>query len=30
MVMPEEWKDGKVKIKDLGSGEETEVSLDSL
>jgi histidyl-tRNA synthetase len=30
MVMPDEWKDGKVKIKDLESGEETEVSVDSL
>ena len=30
MVMPEEWKDGKVKIKDLESGEEVEVSVDSL
>ena len=30
MVMPDEWKEGKVKIKDLESGEETEVSVDSL
>ena len=30
MVMPDEWKEGKVKIKDLESGEEVEVSLDSL
>ena len=30
MVMPKEWKDGKVKIKDLESGEEVEVSVDSL
>lgn len=30
MVMPDEWKEGKVKIKDLESGEEIEVSLDSL
>ena len=30
MVMPEELKDGKVKIKDLESGEEVEVSVDSL
>ena len=30
MVMPEEWKDGKVKIKDLETGEEIEVSVDSL
>ena len=30
MVMPDEWKDGKVKIKDLESGEEVEVSVDSL
>ena len=30
MVMPDEWKEGKVKIKDLESGEEIEVSVDSL
>ena len=30
MVMPDEWKEGKVKIKDLESGEEVEVSIDSL
>jgi ATP phosphoribosyltransferase regulatory subunit len=30
MVMPDEWKVGKVKIKDLESGEEIEVSVDSL
>ena len=30
MVMPDEWKDGKVKIKDLESGEEIEVSVSSL
>ena len=30
MVMPEEWKDGKVKIKDLETGEEEEVSIESL
>jgi len=30
MVMPDEWKEGKVKIKDLESGEEIEVSIDSL
>ena len=30
MVMPDEWKEGKVKIKDLESGEEVEVSVDLL
>jgi len=30
MVMPEEWKDGKVKIKDLETGEEEEVFIESL
>ena len=30
MVMPDEWKEGKVKIKDLESGKEIEVSVDSL
>ena len=30
MVMPDEWKEGKVKIEDLESGEEVEVSIDSL
>ena len=30
MVMPDEWKEGKVKIKDLESGEEIEVPVDSL
>ena len=30
MIMPEEWARGAVKIKDLKSGEESEVSLDSL
>jgi histidyl-tRNA synthetase len=30
MIMPDEWKEGKVKIKDLESGEEIEVSVDSL
>ena len=30
MVLPEEWKDGKVKIKDLETGEEIEVSIESL
>ena len=30
MVMPDEWKEGKVKIKDLESGEEIEVSVSSL
>ena len=30
MVMPEEWKSGKVRIKDLQSGEETDVSIEEL
>jgi len=30
MVMPEEWKSGKVRIKDLESGEENEVSIEEL
>ena len=30
MVMPEEWKSGKVRIKDLESGEETDVSIEEL
>jgi len=30
MVMPEEWGEGNVRIKDLGSGEETDVSFDDL
>jgi len=30
MVMPEEWSNGKVKVKDLSSGEETEMPFDSL
>ena len=30
MIMPEEWARGAVKIKDLKSGDESEVSLDSL
>ena len=30
MVMPDEWKEGKVKIKNLESGEEIEVSVDLL
>ena len=30
MVMPDEWREGKVKIKDLESGEEVEVSVDLL
>ena len=30
MVMPDEWKDGKVRIKDLESGEERDISVDSL
>lgn len=30
MVMPEEWKSGKVRIKDLESGEEIDVSIEEL
>ena len=30
MVMPEEWKSGKVRIKDLQSGEENDVSIEEL
>ena len=30
MVMPEEWKSGKVRIKDLETGEENDVSLEEL
>ena len=30
MVMPDEWSKGNVKVKDLSTGEETEVSFDSL
>ena len=30
MVMPEEWKSGKVRIKDLESGEEADVSIEEL
>ena len=30
MIMPEEWARGAVRIKDLDSGEESEVTLDSL
>jgi len=30
MVMPEEWSKGMVKVKDLSTGEETEVPFDSL
>ena len=30
MVMPEEWSKGNVKVKDLATGEETEISFDSL
>ena len=30
MVMPEEWKSGKVRIKDLESGEETDVPIEEL
>ena len=30
MVMPEEWKSGNVRIKELESGEETDVSIEEL
>jgi histidyl-tRNA synthetase len=30
MVMPEEWKSGKVRIKDLQSGEENDVLIEEL
>ena len=30
MVMPDEWKDGKVRIKDLETSEETNVDVESL
>lgn len=30
MVMPDEWKEGKVRIKDLETGEETNVEVESL
>ena len=30
MVMPEEWKSGKVRIKDLESGEEADVPIEEL
>ena len=30
MVMPDEWSSGKVRIKDLDSGEESDVSFDDL
>ena len=30
MVMPDEWKEGKVRIKDLETGEETNVDIESL
>ncbi|MEE2625340.1 MAG: histidine--tRNA ligase [Candidatus Thermoplasmatota archaeon] len=30
MVMPEEWGDGKVRIKELSSGKETDISLEDL
>jgi histidyl-tRNA synthetase len=30
MVMPEEWGAGNVRIKDLESGEETDISFDDL
>jgi histidyl-tRNA synthetase len=30
MVMPEEWAAGKVRIKDLGTGEESTVAVEDL
>lgn len=30
MIMPEEWKDGKIKIKDLETGEDDEILVSSL
>ncbi len=30
MVMPEEWKSKKVRIKDLHTGEESDVSIEEL
>ena len=30
MVMPKEWGDGKVRIKELSSGKETDISLEDL
>ena len=30
MVMPDEWEEGKVRIKDLETGEETNVDIESL
>ena len=30
MVMPEEWKSEKVRIKDLHTGEESDVSFEEL
>ena len=30
MLMPDEWSSGKVRIKDLGTGDESDVDFDSL
>ena len=30
MLMPDEWSSGKVRIKDLGTGDESDVAFDSL
>jgi histidyl-tRNA synthetase len=30
MVMPDEWASGKVRIKDLGTGEESDVAFDDM
>jgi histidyl-tRNA synthetase len=30
LVMPNEWEEGKVRIKNLFTGEETDVDIDSL
>jgi histidyl-tRNA synthetase len=30
MVMPDEWASGKVRIKDLETGEESDVAFDDM
>ena len=30
MLMPDEWSSGKVRIKDLGTGDESDVAFESL
>jgi hypothetical protein len=30
MIMPEEWKNGKIKIKDLITGQEDEILVSNL